>query len=425
MGGKSFRFLQASDFHLDKPPHGLAEVPDHLIEPLAEAPYRAAARVFDLALAEEVDFILLAGDLVHPHRAGPRGLTFLHEQFVRLAERGVAVYWAVSETDCREQWPANIAWPSNVHLFPSHRVERIIHSRGADALCQIVGSSVNGNAVAAATSDSAVYLDEFASGASSLFTIGLVSQALDPIALADLPVRYWAMGGEANGSTLLNLASPQRVAHLAGSPQGRWPAEIGPHGCTMVEVGVESQFRLVPKPMDVVRWHHERVVVDIATERSELERLMHERLKTLIDATPDCVLLIRWTIAGDGPVLVNARRSGLAAELTSILRTDYGFRTPSAWTTAIEIEPPALPDEWYEQETLLGDYLRAARSLEHSQVEPLGLQAYLSDHQLAGPLAGCRAIVDPAARRSILRQAAALGADLLLPDFAAIKEPSR
>ena len=270
-----------------------------------------------------------------------------------------------------------------------------------------------------------MYLDEFASGAGSLFTIGVVSHALDAIALADLPVRYWALGGSANCSTPLNLANPQRVAHLAGSPQGRRPAEIGPHGCILVEVDADSQCRSIPMATDVARWHREQIVVDAATERSELERLMHERLKSLIAATPECILLIRWMLVGEGPLIVNARRSGLAAELTSQLRTDFGFRTPSAWTTAVEIEPPAIPEEWYEQETLLGDYLRAARSLEHSHAVPLGLQAYLSDHQLAGPFAGCGAIVEPALRRSILRQAALLGADLLQPDVAAIKEPSR
>src|SRR5436190_54529 len=115
MPGKPFRFLQASDFRLEQPPHGLAEIPDHLIEPLAESPYRAAAGIFDGALAEQVDFLLLAGNLVDPHRAGPRGLAFLHEQFSRLAQRGIAVYWATGETDCRHDWPANFGWPANVH----------------------------------------------------------------------------------------------------------------------------------------------------------------------------------------------------------------------------------------------------------------------------------------------------------------------
>jgi DNA repair protein SbcD/Mre11 len=425
MLGNPFRFLHGSDFHLEQPPHGLAEIPDHLIELLAEAPYRAATHVFDTALAEQVDCVLLAGNLVHPHRAGPRGLKFLHEQFARLGERGICVYWATSETDCRGQWPSSTGWPANVHLFSSHRVERFVHSRDGEPLCQIAGLSIDHTAAAGAPCEPAVFLDEFAGGAGNSFTIGVVPHPVDAIALADLPVRYWALGGEPNGSTPLNLSDPKRAAHLAGSPQGRAAADVGPHGCTLVEVDAESQFRLIPVPTDVVRWHHERVAVDAAMGRSELDHVLHERLQALIAATPDRALLIRWTLVGEGPLIVNARRNGLAAELTSNFRTHYGFHSPPAWTTAVEIEAPALPAAWYEQETLLGDYLRAARSLEHSQGEPIGLQAYLSERQLAGPLAGCGAIVEPATRRSILRQAAILGADLLQPDVAATKEPSR
>jgi DNA repair protein SbcD/Mre11 len=404
--------------------------------------------VFDTALAEQVDFVLLAGNLVHPHRAGPRGLTFLHEQFARLGERGISVYWATSETDCRGQWPVNIGWPSNVHLFSAHRVERFVHSRGREPICQIAGISVDGSAGPAPdvggtgqrsrpvpadrlpslteTEDRpAPFLDDFEGSAESLFTIGVVPNPLDPISLANSPVRYWALGGNANAATPLDLSNPQRIAHLVGSPQGRRPIEDGPHGCTLVEIDAESQFRLTSMPTDVVRWHHERVAVDAAIGRSELDHVLHERLQALIAATPDRALLIRWTLGGEGPLMANAHRTGLAAELISSLRTDYGIHSPPAWTTAVEIEAPALPDAWYEQETLVGDYLRAARSLEHSQGEPIGLQAYLSERQLAGALTGCGAIVEPATRRSILRQAAILGADLLQPDFAAIKEPSR
>src|SRR5262249_12417051 len=119
MSGGPFRFLHASDFHLDQPLQGLAEVPDHLAELLADAPYQAATRVFDLALAENVDFVLLIGGLVDPHRAGPRGLRFLSEQFARLAEREITVYWATSASDGRERWPVNLHLPANVHLLGS------------------------------------------------------------------------------------------------------------------------------------------------------------------------------------------------------------------------------------------------------------------------------------------------------------------
>ena len=41
------RLVHASDFHLELPLHGLAEIPDHLRELLIEAPYHAAEQVFE------------------------------------------------------------------------------------------------------------------------------------------------------------------------------------------------------------------------------------------------------------------------------------------------------------------------------------------------------------------------------------------
>ncbi len=426
MLGKPFRFLQASDFHLQQPPFGLAEIPDYLTELLAESPYRAAARVFDLALAEKVDFVILAGNLVDPHAAGPRGLTFLHEQFARLAECGIAVYWATSPADRRGEWPASVVWPSNVHLFRNDRVEQFTHSRDGEAICQIMGLSDDGLTVDSdADHSSKPLLDEFAFGADRIFTIAVLPHPLDPIAIADLPVRYWALGGAANYSTPLNLSNPQRIAHQSGSPQGRQPSEVGPHGAALVQFDVESNVRLASLHCDVVRWHDVRVSLEAEADRSAIERILSEQIEALASAPADCALLVRLALSGNGLHLRDAHRTGLAGELAATLRAKYGRRMPAVWTTAIEIEPPPIPDDWLAQETLLGDFLRAAHSCEHLHAEPLCLQAYMSERQLAGPLGSFSNVADPGERRSILRQAAALGADLLFPDATAIKEPSR
>jgi exonuclease SbcD len=425
MLGRPFRFLQASDFHLDQPPHGLAEVPDHLMEPLADAPYQAAGRVFDLALSEDVDFVLLAGGLVDPHRAGPRGLKFLGEQFARLAEREISVYWATSKSDGRGQWPSNLRWPPNLHLFPGDRVERLIHARRGEPVCQITGYSIDAASAIATEAFPSALRDGFAAGnRSELFSIVVAPHKRDPSLLAGLPVRYWAFGGESNGSTLLELADPQRTARLSGSPQGRSPDATGPHGCTIVRVDESGRFRIDSMPTDILRWHHERVEVSATTTRSELDHLLHERVKEIIAATPDRTLLIRWTLAGEGLLLATARRTGLAAELTSSLRVEYGYRALAAWTVSVEIQPPALPETWYEQETLLGDFLRSIRGHENSDA-PLDIGTYLSEQQLMGPLAGYGAVVEPAVRRSVVRQAAWLGSDLLRSDDAGSKEPAR
>ena len=312
MLGRPFRFLQTSDFHLDQPLYGLAEVPDHLAELLAEAPYQAAIRVFDLALAENVDLVLLLGGLVDPHRAGPRGLRFLCEQFTRLAEREIAVYWATSASDGQGRWTANLLWPANVHLFATDRVERVNHLRRGEAICQIVGCGADSQWAAPPASLLPALRDRLAaSGYTDIFSIAAVPQKLDPSALMDLPVRYWAFGGEPNAATLLDLADPQRTARLSGSPQGRSPEQAGPHGCTIVHVDEVGRFRVEALPTDVVRWHEERLEVPATMTRSELDHVLHERTMQIIAAVPDRTLLIRWILLGEGsPLAAAARRTG-------------------------------------------------------------------------------------------------------------------
>ena len=119
-------------------------------------------------------------------------------------------------------------------------------------------------------------------------------------------------------------------------------------------------------------------------------------------------------IAGSGPLITALRRGSLAAELVQWLREDYGHRLPAVWTVSLEAETSeALPPEWYEQETIRGDFLRAIRQLQISAGEPLGLERYLAESHRAGVLASVASLADRSAREDVLREAAALGAELL------------
>ncbi len=66
MSGQSFRFLHASDFHLEEPLGGLAEVPPHLGELFLDAPFTAAERVLDVAVRERVDCLFRRICGIHP-----------------------------------------------------------------------------------------------------------------------------------------------------------------------------------------------------------------------------------------------------------------------------------------------------------------------------------------------------------------------
>ena len=145
-----FRFIHASDFHLERPLMGVADVPDHLRELFLEAPYKAARQVFDAALAEDANFVVLSGGIVVPSDTGPRGPLLLAEQFARLAERGIGVYWAGSPIDPPEAWPAAVKLPPNVHFFPRGQVENLLVQGEAGPLAAAGGHQLRPAAALAA-----------------------------------------------------------------------------------------------------------------------------------------------------------------------------------------------------------------------------------------------------------------------------------
>jgi DNA repair exonuclease SbcCD nuclease subunit len=402
-----FRFVHAGDFHLEQPPQNVAEVPDHLRELFLGAPYWAAQRVFDAVLAEEADFLVLSGDLLEPQQTGPRGPLFLAEQFGRLAERGIPVYWAGGRVDPPEAWPLAVTLPENVHLFPSGRVEQFVHRRDATPLAALLGASRHPGG----TRRRKVRASDFDPDPAGLFSIAVAHGAAKTAPLQARRIHYWALGGRHDRNTL--LSGPQ-VAHYPGSPQGRRPEEEGAHGCTLAQVDDQGQVRTSLLPTDVMRWLSQRVVIDEATTGDGLKSLLRERMQTLVETTPAMDLLISWTIAANGPLLGQLRRGTLGAELLGWLRREHGFGPPAAWSLSLEVELPAsLPPEWYEQETIRGDFLRAIRQLQLSDAEPLDLESYVAEEHLAGSLGPAVTVADRETRQRVLREAAWLGVDLL------------
>ncbi len=403
MSNRPFRFIHAADFHLETPPSGVTEVPDHLRELFIESAYLAAERVFETVLAEQVDLLVLAGDILDPQHTGPRGPLFLAEQFERLAERGVVVYWAGGRVDPPDAWPPSVRLPDNVHVFPRGRPEECIHSRDGTPLVRLLGASRGRGEI--------IRTVDFDPDPGGLFSIAVTHGSAEPDALQSRGIEYWALGGRHERSTPLTTPC---TAHYPGSPQGRRPDQHGPHGCTLVQVDQQRHVRGTLMPTDVMQWHDERIVVDEETTREDLEMLLRERMQTLMASSPDTDLLVAWTVAGTGDTIGGLRRGAGSAELLDWLRTEFGFGPPAAWSISLKIESTdTLPAEWFEQETIRGDFLRAIRQYEVNGDTSLELESYLADEQLAGTLSFAAELPDGPARQEVLSQAATLGVDLL------------
>jgi DNA repair protein SbcD/Mre11 len=403
MPTQPFRFIHAGDFDLGRPLWGVTEVPDHLRDLFLESPYTAARGVFDAALVEDVSFLVLSGGIVTPSLSGPRGPLFLAEQCMRLAERGINVYWAGSIGDPTDVWPPGIRLPQNVHFFPRGRVEEVLVPGEGGPLARLAGISCDRWRLWRS--------GDFQPDAAGLYSIAVAYGDADLTLLQSSGLHYWALGGRADRST--PHSGPQLV-HYCGTPQGRRPADTGIHGCTLVQVDEQGQTRTSLIPTDAVRWTTERVTIDQTTTAEDLEARLRERMHALLEATPATALLVSWKTIGEGTLLTSIRRGSIGKELLDRLRDDYGYRSPAAWSVSLEVElSDTLPPEWYEQETIRGDFLRTIRQLQMNPEEPIPLEQYLAEPHRAGTLAGAVAVAGKARRDAVLRRAAALGVDLL------------
>ena len=211
------RLVHASDLHLERPLYGLSEIPDHLRELLIEAPYHAAEQVFETALAEDVDGVLLAGDVLHVDRAGPPAIVLLLDQFARLGERNIPIYWAGGMVDAPDTWPRSVTLPKNVHVFPVGHVESFDLARAGETIARVQGTSCR--------EDGAVDAKGFHRDAHGLFTIGVAHGTSDSTGHEGDRVHYMALGGRHQQQT---VDMEPGVAHYCGTPQGRGPDETGP-----------------------------------------------------------------------------------------------------------------------------------------------------------------------------------------------------
>ena len=408
MADRPFRFIHAGDLHLERPLFGIADLPDHLHDLCVDAPYRAAQRVFDCALLQSVDFVLLCGDVLSIEQCGPRGLLFLREQFERLNAQEIGVYWVGGETDPPDAWPSELKLPPNVRFFSRAKPEAMTISRKGAYFAHMIGLSyARRRAIKAA---------DFTVGENhGLFTIVAAHGDVDRETLLARDVGYWALGGRHERQT---VTTNPTTAYYPGSPQAREPSEIGPHGCTLVEVVPGTTPHLQFLPCDSVRFINQKITLEVSTTRDQLDRLIESRMADMIASATGLDLFVSWTFGGRGRLLSQMRHGSLATEIINNLRKTYGHRNPAIWSASITAQPDiAVNDDLLKQDTILGEYLRAVdyhlREDERADQGVLDLADSLTELQRNCGLGPLVSLADPTHRDRILRRAAALGTDVL------------
>ncbi len=358
------RFLHAADIHLDSPLRGLERYEGAPVEEIRSATRRAFDNLVELATEEEVDFVLLVGDLYDGDwKDYNTGLYFV-ERMGRLREAGIRVFIVAGNHDAASQITRHLRLPDNVTLFSTRKPQRVVLE---DLNVRICGQ---GFATRAVTDDLS---EAYPQGDPQLFNIGLLHTCLDgkpghePYApcsvdgLRSKGYQYWALG---------HVHKREEVSQdpwivFPGNIQGRHIRESGPKGCTLVTVENQEIAEVEHRDLDVMRWSLCELDVSASETMDDIYEQVREGLQSALDSAEGRPVAARLILQGacSAHSTLHADRERWTQEYRALAT---GLSGAGIWLEKVSIKtrPSSSFEEALERDDALSGLLRAIRDLE-------------------------------------------------------------
>jgi DNA repair protein SbcD/Mre11 len=335
------KFLHAADIHLDSPLRGLDRYEGAPVDEIRNATRRALENLVALAIDEEVNFVILAGDLFDGDWPDFNTGLFFVRQMARLADRNISVYAVRGNHDAESKITRKLPWPRNVHFFSSRKPESLV-VESCDAVLHgqsFAGRDVKEDLAAA-----------YPSAAPGKINIGVLHTSLDgreghagyaPTKIDVLRSRgydYWALGHVHKRE----IVHREPLVVFPGNLQGRHIKEAGDKGCQLVTLE-SGGLRAEHRPLDVFRWAGVTVDIESAASLDDvLESSASHFDKVLADADGRPVA-VRVRLVGRGPAhqLLAAKPETVRNQLRA---TAIERGKGAIWLEGIEIATGATVD---------------------------------------------------------------------------------
>ncbi len=339
------KFIHAADLHLDSPLIGLAAYEGAPTEEIRHATRDALDNLISFAMSEEVDFLLISGDVYDGDWKDHNTGLFFSAKMSELRRAGIPAFMISGNHDADNVITKRLVLPENVFQFPTSKpttklledIKVAIHGQGFRS------RSVTNNLVS-----------DYPERIPGFFNIGLLHTSLTgreghdnyaPCSVADLErlgYDYWALG---HVHTREEIDSETPI-WFSGNVQGRHIRETGAKGCSLINVTDDGECFIEFVPLDVLRW--ELLTIDCAgmDQISECFDRFREDLSALVGAAEGRLLALRVIVEGESPIHneISSDPIGFTNQLRS-LTTDSG---EDAWLEAVKIKTSPLRNE--EQE---------------------------------------------------------------------------
>ena len=334
--------MHAADIHLDSPLVGLASIEGRVAQRVRTAPRAAFEKLVDRTIDDEVDFLVIAGDLYDGTWRDYKTGLFFAEHMGRLNQAQIPVYVLHGNHDAESQITKPLVLPKNVSTFSTRKPQTFMIQKLEVALH---GQSFRDKAV----------LDNLVPGypepVKDVFNIGVLHTALGgmgehanyaPCSLSELGAKgynYWALGHVHQHQVL----SKEPYVVFPGNLQGRNVRETGPKGACLVTVEDGEVADLATLELDVVRWAVLNVNIKSARNYMDVVDLIHDALIQAIQESNGRLVAARIIL--QGRTELNNQLVANSDELTAQARSlALGLGDESAWIERVKVQTVPMAD---------------------------------------------------------------------------------
>ncbi|NMD72034.1 DNA repair exonuclease [Bacillus sp. DNRA2] len=333
---KKITFIHAADLHLDSPMSGLRHLPQPIFKRIQESSFTALSKLIDTAIAEQVDFVIFAGDIFDGENRSIRAQSRFRKQIERLAYHHIPVFIVHGNHDHLDGKWAQIPLPPNAYIFPGEVEVKNVQCNNHTTV-SLYGFSYPQRHVFEKK------IDEYAKTGSADFHIGILHGHYEgssdhgkyaPFQLSDLLEKqfdYWALG-HIHKRAQLSVEPP---VIYPGNIQGRHPKESGEKGCYIVTL-TEYDKSLEFISLSDILWGEIELDASNATTIADLDQLCRNSLDLTRKEGKGTLLTLKLSGVSLKNDQIHYLKSGELLE--SLQDEDQDDEYSFVWPVAIEFE---------------------------------------------------------------------------------------
>lgn len=329
------KFIHTADIHLDSPLKGLETHEDAPVDEIRGATRRAFDNLIDLTIEENVDFILISGDLYDGNWKDYNTGLFFASRMGRLSKAGIKVFIVSGNHDAASQITRAMPLPENVTLFSPRKPKSV--------KLENLGVIIHGQSYSFRVMTENL-ASQYPRNDSGYFNIGLLHTSLTgreghedyaPCSLDDLNSKgyeYWALGHVHKRE----VVSQDPWIVFPGNIQGRHIRETGPKGATLVTVEDGQIIEVEERELDVLRWAVCRLDMSQCETSDGVYDAVRQAFEQELDNADGRTLAIRLILTGKCPLHTQLldhtaqwteEFRGIAAELGNVWLEKVKFQT--------------------------------------------------------------------------------------------------